>query len=84
MELIIMHLTRDDRYTIENNLSNNISLKQIGRNINKHCSCISREIKNHYITKNTGSVYIEELVLIEEKIAILGIVLNLLKKNVLF
>ena len=28
-----MHLTRDDRYTIENNLSNNISLKQIGRNI---------------------------------------------------
>ena len=51
-----MHLTRDDRYTIENNLSNNISLKQIGRNINKHCSCISREIKNHYITKNTGSV----------------------------
>ena len=36
-----MHLTRDDRYTIENNLSNNISLKQIGRNINKHCSCIS-------------------------------------------
>ncbi len=41
-----MHLTRDDRYTIENNLSNNISLKQIGRNINKHCSCISREIKN--------------------------------------
>lgn len=52
-----MHLTRNDRYTtIENNLSNNISLKQIGRNVNKHCSCISREIKNHYITKNTGSV----------------------------
>ena len=51
-----MHLTRDDRYTIENNLNNNVSLKQIGRNINKHCSCISREIKNHYITKNTGSV----------------------------
>lgn len=51
-----MHLTRDNRYTIENNLNANISLKQIGRNINKHCSCISREIKNHYITKNTGSV----------------------------
>lgn len=51
-----MHLTRDNRYTIENNLNDNISLKQIGRNINKHCSCISREIKNHYITKNTGSV----------------------------
>ena len=51
-----MHLTQDDRITIENNLNNNISLKQIGRNINKHCSSISREIKNHYITKNTGSV----------------------------
>lgn len=51
-----MHLTRDDRYTIENNLNNNISLKQIGRDINKHCSSISREIKNHYITKNVGSI----------------------------
>lgn len=51
-----MHLTRDDRSAIENNLNNNISLKQIGRNINKHRSSISREIKNHYITKNTGSV----------------------------
>lgn len=51
-----MHLTKNDRITIENNLNNNISLKQIGRNINKHCSSISREIKNHYITKNTGSV----------------------------
>ena len=51
-----MHLTKDDRMTIENNLNNNIPLKQIGRNINKHCSSISREIKNHYITKKTGSV----------------------------
>ena len=47
-----MHLTKDDRYTIENNLNNNISLKQIGKIINKHCSNISREIRNHYITKN--------------------------------
>ncbi len=30
-----MHLTRDDRITIENNLNDNIPLKQIGRNINK-------------------------------------------------
>ena len=51
-----MHLTKDDRYTIENNLNNNISLKQIGKIINKHCSSISREIRNHYITKNAGSV----------------------------
>ena len=51
-----MHLTKDDRMTIENNLNKNIPLKQIGRNINKHCSSISREIRNHYITKNTGAV----------------------------
>ena len=51
-----MHLTKDDRMTIENNLNKNIPLKQIGRNINKHCSSISREIRNHYITKNSGAV----------------------------
>ena len=51
-----MHLTKDDRMTIENNLNKNIPLKQIGRNINKHCSSISREIRNHYIIKNTGAV----------------------------
>ena len=50
-----MHLTKDDRYTIENNLNNNISLKQIGKIINKHCSSISREIRNHYITKSIDS-----------------------------
>ena len=51
-----MHLTKDDRMTIENNLNQSIPLKQIGRNINKHCSSISREIRNHYIVKNTGAV----------------------------
>lgn len=33
-----MHFTKCDRYTIENDLNKNISLKQIGRNINKHSS----------------------------------------------
>lgn len=51
-----MHLTNDDRFTIENNLNINIPLKQIGKNINKHCSSISKEIRNHYTIKNTGSV----------------------------
>ena len=51
-----MHLTKDDRFTIEQSLNNNISLKQIGNDLNKHCSSISREIKNHYIIKNTGSL----------------------------
>ena len=51
-----MHLTKDDRYTIENNLNKNVSLKQISKIVNKHPSSISREIRNHYITKHTGSV----------------------------
>lgn len=51
-----MHLNKDDRNTIENNLNNNISLKQIGNNISKHCSSVSREIRNHYVTKNIGAV----------------------------
>ena len=53
---MIMHLTKDDRYTIENNLNNHVSLKQISRIVQKHPSSISREIRNHYITKHTGSV----------------------------
>lgn len=49
-----MHLTKDDRQTIENELNHNHSLKQIASLVNKHPSSISREIRNHYITKNTG------------------------------
>ena len=75
----IMHLNIDDRFTIENRLYNNISLKQIGRDINKHPSSVSREIKNHYII-----VYLEKFVLIEVEIVILKIVLNSKKKNVLY
>lgn len=51
-----MQLIKNDRDTIENSLNHNISLKQIGRNLNKHCSTISREIKNHYVIKNTGAI----------------------------
>ncbi len=51
-----MHLTKDDRHTIENNLNNNVLMKQISKIVNKHPSSISREIRNHYITKHTGSV----------------------------
>lgn len=51
-----MHLKKEDRATIESSLNNGVTLKQIGIIINKNRSTISREIKNHYITKNTGSV----------------------------
>lgn len=50
------HLSLDERFDIENSLCKGMSFKEIGRNIGKDCTTISREIRNHYIVKNTGSV----------------------------
>ena len=50
------HLSLDDRFNIENGLVNNLSFKEIGKTIDKNCTTISREIRNHYITKNTGAI----------------------------
>lgn len=50
------HLSLDDRFDIENGLINNLSFKEIGKNIGKNCSTISREIRNHFIVKNTGGI----------------------------
>ena len=50
------HLSLDERFDIENSLCKGMSFKEIGRNIEKDCTTISREIRNHYIVKNTGRV----------------------------
>ena len=50
------HLSLDDRFNIEKDLQNKLSFKAIGKNINKDCTTISREIRNHYIVKNTGGI----------------------------
>lgn len=50
------HLLLDERFEIENSLCKGMSFKEIARNIEKNCTTISREIRNHYIVKNTGSV----------------------------
>lgn len=50
------HLSFDDRLTIEKNLSLSKSFKYIGKILDKDCTTISKEIKNHYIVKNTGSL----------------------------
>ena len=50
------HLSLDERFDIENSLCKRLSFKEIGRNIDKNCTTISREIKNHYIVKNTGAI----------------------------
>ena len=48
-------LTIEDRILIAELLRQNYKLKDIARAIDVESSTISREIKNHYITKNTGA-----------------------------
>ena len=50
------HLSFDDRLEIEKGLKERLSFKEIAKIINKDCTTISKEIRNHYITKNTGSL----------------------------
>lgn len=50
------HLSFDDRLTIEQNLSLSKSFKFIARILDKDCTTISKEIRNHYIVKHTGGV----------------------------
>ena len=50
------HLSFDDRLEIEKGLKDNLSFKAISRLIDKNCSTISKEIRNHYIIKNTGTL----------------------------
>ena len=50
------HLSLSDRLEIEKSLNNNLSFKKIGILLNKNCTTISREIRNHYIIKNSGAV----------------------------
>lgn len=48
------HMSLNDRCEIEKGLNNNESFKFIAGKIGKNCTTISREIKNHYMTQNTG------------------------------
>ncbi len=50
------HLSFDDRLEIEKGLKENKSFKQIGKDIGKDCTTISKEIKKHIIYKDTGAV----------------------------
>jgi IS30 family transposase len=50
------HLSLEDRYNIEYGLRENLSFKKIGMYLEKNCTTISREIRNHYIVKNTGGI----------------------------
>lgn len=49
------HMTSSDRLEIEKGLNNNLSFKEIANQINKDCTTIAKEVKNHIIYKNTGA-----------------------------
>lgn len=49
------HLTLDSRITIETMLNNGESFKAIGRFLNKDCTTISKEVKNHICFEKSGS-----------------------------
>ena len=49
------HMTLEERYTIYHMLNEGASFKKIANAINKNCSSISREIRNHLEYKKTGS-----------------------------
>ena len=49
------HMTSNDRLEIEKGLNNNLSFKEIANQINKDCTTIAKEVKNHIIYKNTGA-----------------------------
>lgn len=50
------HLSFSDRLEIEKGLNERQSFKQIGKNIGKDCTTVSKEIKNHIIYKDSGAV----------------------------
>lgn len=49
------HLSYDDRLNIEKGLKEKKSFKEIATIVNKNCTTISREIRNHYVIENTGA-----------------------------
>lgn len=49
------HMTLEDRYTIYQMLNDGVSFKKIADAINKNCTSISREVRNHLEFKKTGA-----------------------------
>ncbi len=49
------HFTLSERLTIERMLKGSFSFKAMSRELNKDCTSISKEVRNHIIFKKTGS-----------------------------
>ena len=58
MEVLTLakHLSFEDRSAIRNGLERGDSFKQIGRDLGKDCSTISKEVKNHLVFRKTGAM----------------------------
>ena len=50
------HLSFDDRLEIEYGLKNDYSFKHIAKIVEKDCTTISKEIRNHFKIVNSGAV----------------------------
>lgn len=50
------HLTLEERFTISNLLDKRASFKFIGIEIDRDCTTISKEVRNHRIYKKTGAI----------------------------
>ncbi len=48
------HLSLEERIQIQQMLSQSASFKQIGRELNRHCTTISKEIRHHMVFQKTG------------------------------
>lgn len=49
------HFLLEDRFKIEESLNDSLSFKAIGRDLNRDCTTISKEVRNHIYFKKTGS-----------------------------
>lgn len=48
------HLSLEERYTIKTMLDQSASFKEIARHLNRDCTTISKEVRNHMIFQKTG------------------------------
>lgn len=48
------HLSLDERLTIKTLLDSSASFKQIGKTLGRHCTTISKEVRNHMIFHKSG------------------------------
>ena len=49
------HLTLEGRIAIEKGLDNRLSFKAIALSVDKDCTTISKEVRNHLVYEKTGS-----------------------------